>query len=136
MDDLALTALEYLHNRGKPRGRDAVMFDIDDTLIRPSGEVIAPITALARRSKAMGYKVIIITARPHWVPGNVEYTKQNLRDLEITWDRLAFCQPEEKGDVKREMGYNFVLSVGDMPWDLTDSVCWLNTSTMRCNCGN
>lgn len=136
MDDLALIALEDLHNRGKPRPRDAVMFDIDDTLIRVNGEIIAPIVALARRSKALGYKVVIITARPHWIPDNVEYTKQNLRDLEIQWDRLAFCLPEEKGQVKRDIGYNFVLSVGDQPWDLTDSLCWLNTSTMRYSCGN
>lgn len=137
MDVAALEALEYLRNRGRPTAKDAVMFDIDDTLIRPSsGEVISPIVALAVRARAMGYKIVIITARPHWFGDTVAYTKQNLRDIGVAWDRLAFCSGEEKGEVKRDLGYNFALSVGDMEWDLTDSECWLNTSTMRCNCGN
>jgi hypothetical protein len=135
LDELALEALEDLYSRGIPERNDAVMFDIDDTLMRTNGEIIGPIVALAHRAKAIGYRIVIITARPHWLD-NVEYTKQNLRDLEIKWDRLAFCHPNEKGQVKRDMGYNFVLSVGDQPWDLTDSLCWLNTSTMRYSCGN
>lgn len=137
MDELALEALEDLHNRGRPKARDAVMFDIDDTLIRPhTGEIIAPIVGLATRAAAMGYKIVIITARPHWWGDTINYTKQNLRDIGVTWDRLAFCQGPEKGQVKRDLGYNFVLSVGDMEWDLTDSECWLNTSTMQYSCGN
>lgn len=137
MDDAALLALEDLHNRGRPRSNDAVMFDIDDTLIRPSsGEIIAPIVALAHRAAQMGYKIVIITARPHWFEDTVEYTKQNLRDIGVKWDQLIFCTGPQKGQMKRESDYNFILSVGDMEWDLTDSIASLNTSTMHYNCGN
>lgn len=137
MDELCLMALEDLRNRGRPTENDAVMFDIDDTLIAStSGDILAPVVALARRAAAMGYKIVIITARPHWFGDTVEYTQQNLRDIGVEWDRLAFCDGSQKGWMKRELGYNFVLSVGDMWWDLTDSECWLNTSTMRYSCGN
>ena len=135
MDALKERGVQYISGR-MIGPNDAVMFDIDDTLIRTSGEIISPIVALARRAAQMGYKIVIITARPHWFGDTVEYTKQNLRDIGVEWDRLVFCDGSQKGRMKRELGYNFVLSVGDREWDLTDSHCWLNTSTMRYSCGS
>jgi hydroxymethylpyrimidine pyrophosphatase-like HAD family hydrolase len=43
---------------------DAVMFDIDDTLIFLNGTLNTPIVKLLHYSKSLGYKIIIITARP------------------------------------------------------------------------
>ena len=44
--------------------KDAVMFDIDDTLIFTNGNANVPIIKLLHYAKYLGYKIIIITARP------------------------------------------------------------------------
>ena len=36
---------------------------------------------------------------------------------------------EKKGIMKKKLPYNFILSVGDMPTDLTETQHWLNIST-------
>ena len=43
---------------------DAAMFDIDDTLIWTNGEPNIPIIQLLHRMRGLGYKIVIITARP------------------------------------------------------------------------
>lgn len=106
---------------------DAVMFDIDDTLIKTDGTPIPQIIDLLRRSKMAGYRVVIITARPGY-PENVMWTKRQLASKGITYDELYFCPPHMKSLVKRRLGYNFLLSVGDQPTDLTDSQNYINTS--------
>lgn len=110
---------------------EAIMFDIDDTLIKVSdGKVIEPMMELLRISKMIGYTIIIITARP-WYPDNVKYTKRQLASKGITYDQLHFCYPQDKTKLKKELikrGYHFVLSVGDQPTDLTDSDNYINTS--------
>lgn len=110
---------------------DAIMFDIDDTLIKVSdGKVIQPMVDLIRRSKMAGYTIIIITARP-WYPDNIRYTKRQLATKGITYDQLHFCYPQDKTILKKTLinrGYRFVLSVGDQPTDLTDSDNYINTS--------
>lgn len=100
---------------------DAVMFDIDDTLIFTSGERNEPIIHLLQYAKALGYKVIIITARPHLSPV-VQYTINQLKKHNIYYDVLGFSPAQKKGEMKRQMGYNFILSVGDMPTDLTNTM--------------
>lgn len=99
---------------------DAVMFDIDDTLIYVSGKLNEPIVNLLHYSKSLGYKIVIITARPH-VQSVVDYTVHQLKKNNIPYDILGFSPAHQKGEMKRSLGYNFVLSVGDMPTDLTDS---------------
>jgi hydroxymethylpyrimidine pyrophosphatase-like HAD family hydrolase len=61
---------------------DAVMFDIDDTLIWTSGQANAPIIQLLHRMKALGYRIVIITARPG-VEIGVKLTIKQLKDLGI-----------------------------------------------------
>lgn len=100
---------------------DAVMFDIDDTLIYVSGKLNEPIVNLLHYSKSLGYKIVIITARPHLTPV-VQYTINQLKKNNIPYDILGFSPAHQKGEMKRNLGYNFILSVGDMPTDLTDSV--------------
>lgn len=100
---------------------DAVMFDIDDTLIYVSGKLNEPIVNLLHYSKSLGYKIVIITARPHLAPV-VQYTINQLKKNNIPYDILGFSPAHQKGEMKRNLGYNFILSVGDMPTDLTDSM--------------
>ena len=106
---------------------DAIMFDIDDTLIRTDGSPIEEMISLLRRSKMAGYRIVIITARPGY-PENVKWTKRQLATKGIMYDELYFCPPNMKSLIKRRLGYNFLLSVGDQPTDLTDSQNYINTS--------
>lgn len=100
---------------------DAVMFDIDDTLITSmTGQRIEKVYTLYQQAKAQGYKIIIVTARPAFT-ANVKWTKYQLWNNGITYDKLVFASAEDKGYYKRTSGYNFILSVGDQDTDLTDS---------------
>mgnify|MGYP000713333562 CR=1 FL=1 len=63
MDGLKERGISYISNR-TVINNDAVMFDIDDTLIFTSGRLNVPIYELLIIAKRMGYKIIIITARP------------------------------------------------------------------------
>lgn len=114
---------------------DAVMFDIDDTLIRMDGSPIVEMVDLLRRSRMAGYRVVIITARPGY-PNNVKLTQRQLASNGIHYDELYFCSPNKKSAVKRRLGYNFLLSAGDQPTDLTDSQNYINTSIFCHNSHN
>jgi len=99
---------------------DGVMFDIDDTLIRSSdGVIINDIFKILVHAYNMGYKVIIVTARP---PESEEYTRAQLQEKDISYHGLYFAPPGEKGKLKRSLNIRFVLSVGDLETDCTDSL--------------
>jgi ribonucleotide monophosphatase NagD (HAD superfamily) len=101
---------------------DAVMFDIDDTLISSrDNKVIEPVYNIYKSVKEKGYKIVIITARPGFQE-NIEWTERQLREINVQYDVLVFTPPENKGKFKRNSNYNYILSVGDMDTDLTDSV--------------
>ena len=103
------------------KANDAVMFDIDDTLIASdTGKIIEDVYDLYKSVQKKGYKMIIITARPGFYE-NVIWTQNQLRDIDITYDELIFTPPPSKSLYKRESKYNYILSVGDMDTDLTDS---------------
>ena len=100
--------------------KDAVMFDIDDTLIFTNGNANVPIIKLLHYAKYLGYKIIIITARPA-MKWNVEFTQYQLKQYGIPYDALVITPAHNKGNIKRESGLNYVLSVGDQDTDLTDT---------------
>jgi len=112
--------MNLLKNRAI-KENDAVMFDIDDTLIFTSGKVNEPIVNLLHYAKSLDYKIVIITARPHLSPV-VQYTMKQLKKHSIPYDILGFSPAIQKGEMKRNTGYNYILSVGDMPTDLTESM--------------
>ena len=114
---------------------DAAMFDIDDTLIWTNGQPNVPIIQLLHRMRGLGYKIVIITARPG-VEIAVQMTQKQLANHGIVYDYLGFTSAETKTLMKRRPGYNFVLSVGDMPTDWTDSKYYINTSSSGRNYGN
>lgn len=105
----------------------AVMFDIDDTLIWTDGTPNTPIIELLHKMKSLGYKIIIITARPGFEMV-VNWTRRQLASHGINYDYLGFTSAATKSLMKRMLGYEFVLSVGDMPTDWTDSKYYINTS--------
>ena len=104
------------------------MFDIDDTLISSRNKkVIEPVYNIYKALKQRGYKIVIITARPGFQE-NIEWTEQQLAEINVEYDVLVFTTPENKGKFKRNSNYNYILSVGDMDTDLTDSTYSLKIS--------
>lgn len=100
---------------------DAAMFDIDDTLIDSrTGQVIQDVYRIYKDIQNKGYKMIIITARPGY-PDNVTWTRNQLKDINITYNELIFTPPQSKATYKRDSNYKYIISVGDMDTDLTDS---------------
>lgn len=108
---------------------DAVMFDIDDTLIFTNGQPNKPIIELLHKMKNLGYKIVIITARPGFKEV-IEWTIKQLAGHGIVYDYIGFTSARTKTLMKKKLGYNFVLSVGDMPTDWTDSPYYINTSNV------
>jgi hydroxymethylpyrimidine pyrophosphatase-like HAD family hydrolase len=131
MDKLKEWGVRYISNR-LVRPRDAVMFDIDDTLIFVNGQANRPMIELLHRAKRMGYNIIIITARPG-LQQVIKWTIKQLGEYGITYDYLGFTSAQTKCLMKKQLPYYFVLSVGDMPTDLTDSDHAINTSNFYHN---
>jgi hydroxymethylpyrimidine pyrophosphatase-like HAD family hydrolase len=118
--------MDILKNRYmKPN--DAVMFDIDDTLIFTDGRPNVPIINLLHTAKKIGYNIVIITARPG-IEYIVQWTIRQLKAYGIGYDYLGFTSAETKYLMKQHLPYNFILSIGDMPTDLTGSPYAINTS--------
>lgn len=132
MEQLKVAGVNYISNRMVERGVDAVMFDIDDTLIFTDGRPNGPIIDLLYIASLKGYKIVVITARAG-IPRVVKFTVDQLKEYNIMYDYLGFTSPETKGIMKEKLPYNFVLSVGDMPTDLTASEHWLSISTFSHN---
>jgi len=110
---------------------DAVMFDIDDTLIESdTGKVIRDIYDLYKNAQKKGYRMIIITARPGFYK-NVIWTRDQLREIDISYDELIFTPPLGKSLYKRASNYKYILSVGDMDTDLTDSKYSIKVSNVH-----
>jgi predicted HAD superfamily phosphohydrolase YqeG len=118
--ELALTfGLKCVSNR-TVEAADAVMFDIDDTLLRTDGTIIKEMAYLFQTCKSLGYKMIIITARPH-SEDSIEYTRNQLQSNRLIPDFLIFSEPEKKTIAKEQLQLHFILSVGDLYTDLGGS---------------
>jgi len=83
----------------------------------------------------MGYKIVIITARPGIGPV-IKWTIKQLGEYGIGFDYLGFTSASTKTKMKKQLPYNFILSVGDLPTDLTDSPHFLNISNFDHNWNN
>ncbi|QIG59926.1 hypothetical protein [Dishui Lake phycodnavirus 4] len=131
MESLYMHGLNVIQNRVREHG-DAVMFDIDDTLIyqvlAPSGQRNEWMIDLLKEAKDLGYYIIIITARPS-TKETIEYTIAQLHNYNIYYDELMFVPAENKTDAKKQSKWKYILSVGDMETDLTDSEHVINTSS-------
>lgn len=115
--------MKFLSNR-EMGPNDAVMFDIDDALIRVNNTPIREMISLYKFAEMIGYKMVIITARPYY-EYNAQWTATQLLGVGINPYNLYFTPAQLKGDAKKQLGYNFVLSIGDQWTDLTDSEKWI-----------
>jgi hydroxymethylpyrimidine pyrophosphatase-like HAD family hydrolase len=127
MDTLKNWGIRYISGRDI-QPNDAVMFDIDDTLIFTNGRANTPMIELLWEAVNMGYQIVIITARPGLEPV-IKWTIEQLKSYQIGYHYLGFTSPQTKTIMKKRLPYNFILSVGDMPTDLTDSEHVLNISS-------
>ena len=103
---------------------DAVMFDIDETLIHVDGTPIIEMISLLNKCRDMGYNVIIITARPDHTAIHA-YTRLQLVSYGIFPHAVYFAPPGEKTKVKKQTGLRYLLSVGDLETDLGGSDYWI-----------
>ena len=127
LDDLAWRGTGFLGG-ATPGPLSAVMFDIDDTLVRASdGRLMMPII-VSPDGRAFGYVVVIITAR-RATRETIRYTEEQLDEIDVPYDRLLFVPAAEKSIAKQRLGYTFVLSVGDQWTDLGSSRHFLNTQS-------
>lgn len=118
-------AIYVLSKRHISRTHDAVMFDIDDTLWKPSSnESIPEMLDLLHKCRMIGYNIVIITARPNF-KNNVNWTLDQIHGMGIVPDDIFFTPPELKTRLKQGLHYNFVLSVGDQDTDLGGSEFWI-----------
>lgn len=125
MERVKKMAVYMLSQRPVSHTNDAVMFDIDDTLLRPyTEEPIPEMIDLLCKARMLGYNIIVITARPN-TRGNVTWTREQLHRLGIVPDELFFAPAEKKTQLKDALHYNFVLSIGDMTTDLGGSPYWI-----------
>jgi len=103
------------------------IFDIDDTLIDTSNNLIDPIFGIYNYCILMGYYIIIITCRPAG-DRNIRATIEQIKSHGINIvDRLYFMEIKDSNpyeykescrlDVKNK-GLNAIMSIGDMPWDV------------------
>jgi ribonucleotide monophosphatase NagD (HAD superfamily) len=97
--------------------KDAVMFDIDETLIYINGKPITEMIELFQICKKMGYRVVIITARPDFAENHYSTIMQLIKH-NLNPDEIYFTSPEKKTTIKKETGLHYVLSVGDLYTDL------------------
>jgi len=120
-------AEKYLENYPLTNN-SSIVFDIDDTLISyESGELIGPVYHLYLFCLSMGIKVFIVTNRAG-TQENIDYTENQLKSKGLgSYERLYLRRPgcsdmwspkigSRKDIISR--GYDIVMSVGDMPWDV------------------
>ena len=99
--------------------KTAVMFDIDNTLVR--GPLPCPsIIELCNYASSKNIKVILITARPNYARIR-SFTERQLRKHGILYDQLFFCPPDTKKRLKQDLGLEFIFSVGDSWTDVDGS---------------
>lgn len=118
-------ATDMLSNREVNHEKDAVMFDIDDTLIiSRTSEPISEMINLLHTARTLGYRIVIITARP-FTDLNDKFTTEQLHSVGIVPDELLYARAQNKTALKYETVYRYILSVGDLETDLGGSDYWI-----------
>ena len=129
MDNLKNWGIHYISNR-KVRPMDAVMFDIDDTLIFTDGRPNIPIIELLYRAKQLGYKIVIITARPG-IQYAIQWTIKQLGDYKIGCDYLGFTSAETKlliPDTASSIAYHLLWNKPSLSASFNDFIKKFNLS--------
>ena len=110
---------QYMRNR-TVRENEAVMFDIDETLFQSDGSPIRDVIDLFHECTNLGYRIIIITARPDCKYSH-EYTREQLTSNGLFPHEVYFVPADQKDAIKQQTGLHYVLSVGDLCTDLGHS---------------
>jgi hypothetical protein len=113
-----------------PRDKLAVVFDIDDTVLLYTGQVIFPMLQVFREALKHNVHVFFVTARPE-DPDNREITEAQLKvNNFVGYDKL-YMMPTEmwraglcakyKAGCREKIASSFriFLNAGDMAWDLS-----------------
>ena len=117
MEDAKRFALNALFTR-RVDPTDAVMFDIDDTLLDTNTDrPIAWTVELFRLAQSLGYVCIIITARPD-TPDSRMHTTLQLSHMSIFPNVISFVPASQKTERKRRLPYTIIMSFGDQWTDL------------------
>jgi len=103
----------------------AVVFDIDDTLIDSTTHQLIPkVFELYQYCRNNGYNIYIITARPK-IPYGIQLTLNQLYALNITgFKNIAFRPPLEfnisqyKLNARKSIKDHIIMSIGDKRWDI------------------
>jgi len=103
----------------------AIVFDIDDTLIDSTTHKIIPrVFELYEYCRNKGYNIYIITARPK-IPYGIQLTLTQLHAMGITgFTNIAFRPPLEfniaqyKLNARKAIKNHIIMSVGDKRWDM------------------
>lgn len=124
MEYVKLLGMDLLSKR-EVKKNDAVMFDIDETLIFfEDSSPNKPMIELCKHAGEQGYEVIIITARPFTTQNN-RLTIEELRYHDINYDMLVYATHHNKSLTKLKLKRNFVLSIGDLWTDLGETEHWI-----------
>lgn len=106
------------------RPGDAVMFDIDFTLLNPDTErPIQWVVDAATLARCLGYAVIVITARPGDAKNRLLTSKLLQTVTGLVPDKLYFVPPEKKTALKEKLPYTFIMSFGDQ-WTDVGATKW------------
>ena len=107
------------------KSNQAVVFDIDDTLISSeNGKLIPKVYEIYNYCRNKGYIIYIITAR-----GGTSYviniTRRQLHSLGITgYKKVFFRHPMDlmvakyKKNIRKDIPENIIMSIGDQPGDI------------------
>lgn len=110
----------------KGNKKNAIIFDIDETLISLKGEKILWTIDFFNYIKNNGITPMLITARPS-IKSSIKYTKQQLKKLGISGYKYIYFmeqgtnvwkyKKESRKNIE-DKGYNIIMSIGDKPWDI------------------
>lgn len=124
--NVVLKAASRLQQITLPTNSSAI-FDIDDTLIRSSGELIPEVRDLYNYTLSLGMTTFIITNRVG-TDENIERTHQELSSHGIVNYNTAYFRDADchnmwypKLNARKHIsdrGYTTIISVGDKPWDI------------------
>lgn len=126
VDNVVASAKAYLGSMCSPANA-AIIFDIDDTLLRPRRGLIYPVKDLYDYSIEIGLRPFIVTNREGSKEvvdaTHAELAYYGIRGYDTAYFRHPQCQDmwsPKLGARKHiaERGFVTVMSVGDKPWDI------------------
>lgn len=130
--------LEYVNNKINEaikqlsllpvKENNVIVFDIDDTMIYShNNSIIPPVFYFYNLIRQLNILPVLITARPAY-PENIKWTQDQLNEVGYLGYVKIFFKPLDKQDIAnfklkareslKNEGYNVLMSVGDMWWDV------------------